>query len=1410
MRLDPSSSKFPSSKWFALAASALLVVVTGLASAVAPPNRPTNNGVDLGNIPPDISATVAPNIVLTFDNSGSMASQFIPDAASTTTALRFYSSSWNLEYFDPTKTYLPPLNPDGSSMGNASYIAAWVDGICANRPTGGPAKCAIGTQGPEINTSGSGPLTGRCYTFTTSAVVKGKTVKTTHYSCDFFPYSNTSQVTDYRGYNYAWTGTGASVGSAPPFAAVPVVNLSNNFGATFGTASACTTVKGTTTCYGDIAGGLQGTNASGPTMGSAPVTGENVFRAMGNSTLNGVTGTIGGFYATNTAAKGCVVANPANTCYSVTLLSSQNATVKQNFANWYSYYRFRNAMARTGVSRSFGILGSNIRVAWQNIARNSGDPNITLLNDGNTASIDSFTGTLHTNFFNWLYAISATTNTPNRAAVIRASQFFQQGAGPVTNTQNPYWDTNLGRELTCRQNFQMLVTDGYWNEQNPSNASTLNPVDATAVTKDNVSLTLPDGHAYTADASQPESKIFWNETRTTGSKGCSDTGANSGDNDCNPWLSDIAFYYWSTNLRPDFGVMNVPSYFPDTTTGVTNTIPLGAGQKPETNDEIYFNPVNDPATWPHVVQYIIGLGVPGSLIVPPQSPPPIGDVLPADVGDYTNMRTGASKKIWPDVINNNPKALDDTWHATLNSRGGYFNAGNPQSLTAALDNVLNTIIARAGTLTGESVSSSILTQGSVGFQGSYDPSSWTGNVQQQSLDPATGQLAAVLWDAASKMPTTTNRKIFTSCGTAGALKKAAFDTTGLSDAGCSAELADLNLDPTKNNPDTSTDIVPATSPGVSDTFASLRIAYMRGDRSHESSGSTPTFRNRGGNVSLPSLGAIINSQPTYVGGPGAGWLDIYPAGSLEQAAAAPCIADPKDVKCNSYENFVKTNLDRTPVVYVGANDGMLHAFDASAAADGGGVEKWAYVPNMLYPNGQLIQLSNHANGLVTTVDSTPVIQDICLPDSTRSACTWHTILIGSMRLGARGIFALDVTSPDATSDSDAANKFLWEFSSADNVDLGYTYMSANVARIRYNGGTWVVLLSSGYFPDSLSVQTNGASKIVSTPAAKANQTHLLVLDASNGKLIKELDTTAGVVSYGLSTPNAVDFGLDQIDDTSVAGDLAGNLWRFDLSDPNPSNWKVDNIFQSYTSTASIGYEPITVMPVTFPDPTTGSVIYVFGSGEYLGDSDKTSGSLKTAQHFFGVRDYGTGSTKYPITQDKLVAQTLTEDTDTGARSLTDNAVPATSPGWKITLTTQPGERNTVTAVPLFSVGIAVLTSLIPGSSDPCTPGRLGAIIAVNAATGGPTLAPATAGGSSVVGGLVKNPPATGSLGAISQLGGGSIVLPGVPPACPPGSTHCQTTACDGTDPNCKNPASLPNGIQPTWRRTSWRELLNDF
>ena len=230
---------------------------------------------------------------------------------------------------------------------------------------------------------------------------------------------------------------------------------------------------------------------------------------------------------------------------------------------------------------------------------------------------------------------------------------------------------------------------------------------------------------------------------------------------------------------------------------------------------------------------------------------------------------------------------------------------------------------------------------------------------------------------------------------------------------------------------------------------------------------------------------------------------------------------------------------------------MLHAFDA-----GTGAEKWAYVPNFLYANGQLDQLTNPANGLVNTVDDTPIMQDVFVGGA------WKTMLVGSMRLGGRGIYALDVTDSSApVSETAAAGKFMWEFTSQQDSDLGYTYGSANIARLRCNvapctgtgspGGTWVVLVAGGYSPKTIPGQTNGNSAINAAPGVTKTTSYLWVLNAADGSVIAKIPTKTGVISYGMSTPDVVDFGLDQLDDVVVAGDLAGNLWRFDLVGSEP-------------------------------------------------------------------------------------------------------------------------------------------------------------------------------------------------------------------------------------------------------------------
>jgi type IV pilus assembly protein PilY1 len=446
-----------------------------------------------------------------------------------------------------------------------------------------------------------------------------------------------------------------------------------------------------------------------------------------------------------------------------------------------------------------------------------------------------------------------------------------------------------------------------------------------------------------------------------------------------------------------------------------------------------------------------------------------------------------------------------------------------------------------------------------------------------------------------------------------------------------------------------------------------------------------------------------------------------------------------------------------------------------------------------------------------TVDGIPVTRDVFFASDTTTPVStskgWHTILVGALRLGGRGIYALDITDPTAMSTS----KVLWEFNADQPVqgtwsdgsisnpggnpaNLGYTFGQPNIGRLA--DGRWVVLVPGGYFPDCSKAPFTASN--CAYPAAASNKySSLFILDAQTGKLIREMRTpdpavvTGAVASHGLSTPVLGDYNDDQIDDVAFAGDLDGNLWRFDLSESDPNDWSVTLAYQPETA----GAQPITSMPRLFADPATNKFIVVFGTGKYLGVSDNTSDSAET-QAVYGIRDLGT-----TVTIDDLVQQTLSEklaeDGKTLARGLTNYAVPADKGGWYFNLgpsDSSAGERVVVTPGALFDTGRAIIQTLIPGTNDPCSASIQGAIMVVDAATGGsggglsgPTVAGwggSGAGDTSTVGGRVNNPRTSGSVPVVTTVGGGTVLIPGLK----------------------LNGGGVLDINDAVWRRRSWREV----
>lgn len=994
------------------------------------------------------------------------------------------------------------------------------------------------------------------------------------------------------------------------------------------------------------------------------------------------------------------------------------AQARQRFVNWYTFYRTRQYAAISAVSHAYRTFGPEVRVAWQNINSN---------HIGSSTEIRPFenqptSGGVRDRFYDWLFNIPASGGTPNRSALLRTGTFFQRSSGTWTN---PYWDSELNKELVCRQNFHIQMTDGLWNGDSG----------LTAPGTDTGAVTLPDGTAYATG--QNYNKIIWNEQ------------SNSVET-----MADLAFYYWSRPLRTG-GVfsgadgLRVPPYLPDKSTNLFGP-PLGTGDDPLLNPEIYWNPANDPARWPHLVQFMIGFGASGT--------------LQNDDATYAKLRgsnaTPASTA-WPVPAEgtDDGRKIDDMWHAAINSRGKFFVSNNPAELAQALVDIVSSITARRATATAATVSLPIVTASTEAFKAGFDTSDWSGTLSKFAVDQNTGQATGTaLWDAAPLLTARapSSRNIFTWDGASSPRKGIPLQWTSLN----SAQQAKLNDDPNTTAVD-------------NDGLGSQRVDYLRGNRARETT--APFMRRRN---SL--MGAIINSQPTYLSGPIGLFQDNFPPGSPEAVAAGPTGAGA------TYAKFAASVARRAPTVFVGANDGMVHAINALD-----GQERFAYLPNMLIENKKAAEYTNPTHSqLVTGVDSRLRVQDVFIRGQ------WRTVLVGSMRLGARGVFALDVTDPSAF----GAGNVLWEFSntSTGGAALGYTYDSANIMRL--STGKWVVVVSSGYFPTT-NLDPRGEPDPASSDPNK-DKTSLFVLDLETGARIAEIQTASAPqsvpLSFGLSTPAVYDLNSDQIDDVVVAGDLVGNLFRFDLTSTDPAQWKVDLMFKTYTTTptqtnaSTLPRQPITSMPVALRDTQrNGSPIWVVGTGKYLGKEDRTAIGIASnvgPQAIYGVRDYGTASANYPSLPSQMTAQALTQPS-ANSRLLTTNAISPTGRGWVIPLniTAEPGERVVFTAKPIYSLNIAVVNTVIPRGSDPCNPQFRGASIVVDGATGG---SPAgLTGGSS---GGEQPGPCEGDQcrDPTPRLIGDTFVLP-------------VSGAGSGTS------GSRPPGIKaPPAYRGSWRELLD--
>lgn len=657
----------------------------------------------------------------------------------------------------------------------------------------------------------------------------------------------------------------------------------------------------------------------------------------------------------------------------------------------------------------------------------------------------------------------------------------------------------------------------------------------------------------------------------------------------------------------------------------------------------------DNAPHQHMTTYTVSFGVSGTLD-------------PA-VDDPT-----ASSFSWPNPISSSdiPEKIDDLWHAAYNGRGEFFNAHDPSALAQGLKSAFESVTRGRSASSSVAFNTTRISTNGILYQATFNPSNnWAGELTAVRLTSA-GELNGELWNASPLLDQADpdDRVILTYNDTSHT--GIPFRTLG---ALSTRQQNDLNMSPS----------------GTADTKGQARLDYLRGDRSNEGPGNGYEFRERS---SL--LGDIVYSTPVYVGKPDQGYTDDPSFGDGE------------------YSSFRSSNVSRTPVVYVGSNDGMLHGFLANT-----GQEVLAYAPNKLFsnqPSEGMHYLTDPNYDHRYYVDLAPTVADAYLNSS------WRTVLIGGYRAGGRGLFALDVTNPSTFSEENADDTVLWEFTSDNDIDLGYSFSKPTMALME--NGKWAAIFGNGY--NDLG---SGAAKL-----------YILFLEQgldgtwTLGSDYLKISTGVGTTTNrnGLSTPVLVDSNADGKVDRIYAGDLMGNLWAFDVSSTTQSSWDVaykqgttpKPLFNATNSSGVV--QPITSKPTVARNPqvttATGNkpnILVYFGTGQYLITGDKSNTATQT---FYGVWDNGGPVSGLPRTRTNLVSQTLDVDHSTSdLRVTSDNSVNFSSQyGWYFDL---PTSRERVITDPKVRGEYVFFTTLIPDTGT-CDAKGEGWLMGLKLANGG--------------------------------------------------------------------------------------------
>jgi type IV pilus assembly protein PilY1 len=1154
------------------------------------------------------TSVASPNVMFILDDSGSMDWSFMPGSSNSvalspmanTGSYGHKSPQCNGLAYDPSQTYTPPVKWNGVNYPAASYTGVWTDGFTPHF-TGNTAYAPPSTA--LTHSLGSKSVT---FTYNTGLLsgLLGLLGSVVNLLVD--------------------TGLSSVTNGLPTWATGTTLVLLDQSDSAFWMVGTAT--KGAYSSPGLLACLIACTQTQAYTINVTFFTGKDGSSnsdwyintpdtsSLGTSTTYSYTGTqtkMGWTYlatgvtdTTTTYARECssnVGISPGSSVFSaVTINTSSSAATQLNYANWYQYYRTRLMLMKTASGKAFLNMPAPYRVGITKISHSR----YSAINDNYFLGVGAFTED----------ASSTTQGQKFKFYVhLYNSRFYDRETPSTFNGQTTAtYGTPLRLSLAQVGKYYANKVTG---ETDPM----------TAACQRNYAILSTDG--------------YWNDSTATPT---GLTGAAIGNQDVSPevrpmldglaksnTLADVAEYFYATDLR---------------TSALSN-----CGTSPDlcANDPTATNDIGTVGRQ-NMITYTLGLGVGGTLTY-------AKNYTAQTTGDYAALKAGT--KNWPDpTLLENATRVDDLWHTAVNGRGRYFSAQNATDLASSLESTIGALVQTPGA--GTAVASSAFQLNSTDtnyvYAGSYVSSKWIGELEAFAIASDGAVSTVATWSAQGQLDDLANRdsRIAPASGVTspqcGALYSNCADerviyfmhpTTKALTAFTYPALSAANLDADGkfsancgSTPKLSQCTGLSTAQKALVNTGKVFVNYLRGDATYETSnGNNPLFRLRDA-----VLGDIANGSPAYAGKPPFLYSDA------------------------GYSDYVTAQASRTKVVYVAANDGMLHAFNALT-----GAELWAFVPNAVMPN--LYKLADKQYSHQYYVDGSPVIADISVGG------VWKTILIGGLNKGGKAYYALDVTNP-------ATPIPLWEYTHA---NLGYTY--GNPVVTKNAAGDWVVAFGSGYNNTGLG--------------------YLYLLDAYTGaaKAGSPMATTAGtaITPSGLAPLNAwVSSAKDNTALRLYGGDLLGNVWRFNIDAATVA--PVATLTVSSTTP-----QPITVRPELGEVTYNGSKypVVLVGTGRYLHQNDVSNTAL---QSIYAIKDKldatGWGDLRAST---NLVSKTFTTSgsgsTQTRTATSSTKVDWSSKAGWVLDLrptsTTLEGERVNVPMKIAYST--LVVAGNIPSAAASC-------------------------------------------------------------------------------------------------------------